>query len=83
MAWMIVPEPGTELGPCPTTKGGNGVTLSCAHEDCAESRAMAAATCRVCGRRIGYNVKCSGDHRESRAAHWVCALREADTPNGG
>lgn len=48
MAAGTLPGPGTQAGPC---------VLECRHEDCAETRRMAAAPCAVCGKRIGYDTR--------------------------
>jgi hypothetical protein len=45
MAAASLSEPGTEYGPC---------AEQCEHRDCAESRKMAATTCKRCGQSIGY-----------------------------
>jgi hypothetical protein len=47
MAAATLPEPGTKFGPC----------ITCQHRDCAETRAMAAHPCRLCGQPIGYNTR--------------------------
>ena len=46
MAAGILQQPGSELGPCRNP---------CAHKDCAETRAIAAAPCRICRKPIGYD----------------------------
>lgn len=46
MARGYLAQPGTEHGPC----------VDCTHVDCAESRRMAASTCRFCGKPIGYDT---------------------------
>ena len=53
MAAITLPAPGTEHGPCPTTRT-RGVELTCGHTDCAASRRTAASVCRLCGAPIGY-----------------------------
>lgn len=74
MAAMRLPKPGTKLGPC---KGG------CNHRDCAETRRMAEAVCRICRKPIGYEVRLYGDpHRYvegypgSGYVHAVCLEEE-------
>lgn len=48
MAAGILSAPGTEYGPCAT---------DCAHIDCKQTHEMAAATCHVCGKAIGYGKR--------------------------
>ena len=45
MAAGVLPEPGTEYGPC---------VEPCQHIDCAGTRADAASPCQECGQPIGY-----------------------------
>jgi hypothetical protein len=44
---------GVEVGPC---------EHACKHSDCAETRAMAAALCELCGKPIGYDVPMYADN---------------------
>ena len=56
MAAGTIPAPGTKYGPC---------TESCVHQDCAANRRMAAHTCRLCGKEIGYGVRFYRDPESS------------------
>lgn len=44
---MIVPAPGSELGPC---------EWDCTHKNCVASRTCAAALCEACSKKIGYEM---------------------------
>ena len=60
MAASVLPEPGevvrgVEIGPC---KG------ACEHTDCALTRRMAAASCAICGKPIGYDVRFYAANKE-------------------
>ena len=46
MAYGLLPEPGTDLGPC---------LPDCAHVDCKQTREQAESVCRHCGEAIGYD----------------------------
>jgi hypothetical protein len=46
MAAGTLPRPGTEYGPC---------IEECAHQGCAETRAMAEAACDICDDQIGHD----------------------------
>ena len=48
MAATTLPAVGSQLGPCQT---------ACNHTDCAETRRMAAESCAVCGKTIGYETR--------------------------
>lgn len=48
MAAGILPEPGTDYGPC---EG------ECSHRDCKETKEMAKKECPECGEKIGYGVR--------------------------
>lgn len=71
MAYVILPRPGTEYGPCEE---------ACEHRDCAQTREIAAATCRLCGEPIGYETKASADDAEypGRYIHSLCGWKELD-----
>lgn len=45
MAAGSLPAPGTEYGPC---------VEACEHRDCAATRRMLEAPCRICGEPIGH-----------------------------
>lgn len=45
MASVVIPRPGSQLGPC---EG------SCEHRDCEQARADAALVCNGCGQPLGY-----------------------------
>ncbi len=65
MAYIILPSPGSEHGPC---------TESCQHRDCTETRRSAEQVCPVCREPLGYDRKVSGDP----LAHYDCLLRQAE-----
>lgn len=56
MSAGTIPAPGTDLGPCTTTRS-RGLELTCGHTDCAASRADAATPCGLCGAPIGYETR--------------------------
>jgi len=45
MASSALQKPGTKHGPC---------AAHCEHQDCCESRQMAASACPICNKPIGY-----------------------------
>jgi len=45
MSYIVLPEVGSELGPCPEP---------CEHIDCKQTRQMAQRICRYCDKPIGY-----------------------------
>jgi len=55
MAAGSLPRPGTKYGPCVAGYDAGGTEMFCAHLDCAQTRAMAATHCAVCGEPIGYD----------------------------
>jgi len=61
MAAGILPEPGSDFGPCAT---------ACAHTDCAVTRRTAEEACRYCGKPIGYGVRIYRDGIGH--AHAIC-----------
>lgn len=63
MAALALPEPGTELGPC---------TGDCQHTDCAETREMAAAQCRICEQPIGYGKRMYVEDGDQSYVHAAC-----------
>ena len=65
MAAGMLPTPGTEYGPCKD---------HCNHRDCAETRRMAAAICRLCSRPIGYSRRF---YREEHDFVHAACLEEA------
>lgn len=70
MAGVILPEPGTQLGPCVPT---------CSHTDCAATRRMADSTCRHCEQPIGYDARFVSDHeRPGEYVHWVCEIEAVE-----
>jgi hypothetical protein len=66
MGFVVMPKPGTRLGPC---RGRD-----CGHTDCAASRAAAEACCLWCGQPIGYDTPYFRD--EACSAHAACAWAE-------
>lgn len=74
MAWIIIPRPGTEYGPCVPT---------CAHRDCAANRRDAAAICRLCSEPIGCDVKCCSFDGDPALVHFRCALLLVDKERAG
>ena len=64
MSASMIPEPGTEIGPC---------VDECEHEDCAFYREMAAITCAICGEPLGFGVMFFRDPDES--FHSSCLYR--------
>ena len=46
MAAGFLNKPGTKYGPCP----------ACNHKDCIAIRKTANSICRICGKKIGYEV---------------------------
>jgi hypothetical protein len=52
MSAAYLPAPGEKYGPC---------VEACAHIDCAENRALAAKTCRLCGHPMGAPTYFYGD----------------------
>ena len=76
MAALGLSAPGTEYGPC---------IEDCAHEDCAQTRRMAACVCRICDQPIGYDDRFfregegGWDHLVHATCLWneVAAKREA------
>lgn len=65
MSYIIIPKPGTKLGPC----------VRCNHRDCAALRVQARETCVLCGREIGYETAVTADS-EGKSAHFDCVLAE-------
>lgn len=64
MAFGFMAAPGTPAGPCAGT---------CAHLDCAATRAAAASLCRYCQRPIGYDVRYYLDPEDrQRRVHADC-----------
>ena len=57
MAAGTLPKPGLRV-----RRGGRWVEIGpcvgpCEHKDCAQTRAMAESRCRLCGVKIGYEVR--------------------------
>lgn len=67
MAWTVVQEPGSRLGPCE----------SCSHTDCGDLRALAASCCPGCSKPIGYGEPYTSDPFVDRCVHEAAALSEA------
>lgn len=65
MAYIIVPKPGSKVGPC---------AGDCTHRDCAESRRTATQPCHLCHKQLGYETKLSGEP----LAHYACLLKEME-----
>jgi hypothetical protein len=79
MAAARLAAPGSTYGPCQPT---------CEHIDCAETRKMADAACRFCGRTIGFDVRFYSDP-ESMTGRGLVHARcleddvEKKAPKGG
>lgn len=70
MAFIIVPEPGSRLGPC---------LDACQHKDCAMHRATATEACHFCAKPIGYETP-YGTHGWSQSvAHWECIMKDQES----
>lgn len=69
MAAGTLPRPGTKYGPCRPT---------CAHTDCAATRNLAQMKCRICGKRIGYNVRLYQEDNWQQLVHAVCLEEQID-----
>lgn len=67
MGYAIIPEPGTEAGPC---------AQHCPHFDCAATRADAASACVYCGDEIGYGAKYF--RVDSGLAHFICHVEACE-----
>lgn len=63
MAAGRLPAPGTEFGPC---------LEPCQHNDCAATRADAAAICRFCSKEIGYDRRFYIDSDTRSLVHADC-----------
>jgi len=71
-----LPAPGTKLGPCAD---------ACEHRDCAQTRAEAEQTCRVCDKPIGYETRFYVDSIQRavrKLVHAACLEAEAEEPAG-
>ena len=70
MAYGILPQAGTDLGPC--------MDEDCGHIDCDETRRQARSECRLCGDVIGYGRRFNVDsERPGGFVHWACLLETA------
>lgn len=67
MAAAALPAPGTQYGPC---EG------DCDHRDCAATRRMASAKCRICGEPIGYERRFFIE--DGASVHEVCLYEEIE-----
>lgn len=66
MAAISLPKPGTKYGPC---------AEPCQHIDCAQTRAMVAAACFICGKPIGYDTRFYGSpHEQGQGENYVHAV---------
>lgn len=65
MAWISIPAPGTEYGPCKGT---------CSHTDCEATREMAAAVCHFCNEAIDYQRALFSDPDGPGFVHAVCLM---------
>lgn len=63
MASIILPSPGTKHGPCVPT---------CAHLDCARTRADAALACPYCSKPLGY--ECDVTDAGDGLGHTTCVF---------
>ncbi len=62
MAAGMLPEPGSEYGPC---------KKECQHTDCALTRKMAATVCTYCSKEIGYG-RLFYDLGDDKLVHYLC-----------
>ena len=66
MAAGFISEPGTEYGPCAKT---------CKHIDCIENRCIAATTCKICGKPIGYRKRFYQERSLMALVHAICGYK--------
>jgi len=73
MGWLLIDSPGIGNGPC---------KKKCKHLDCADARAEAARSCRICGYPIGYDTKFYWERNEespkNTIVHFVCMWTEEE-----
>jgi len=69
MAAGFISLPEAEYGPC---------NEACAHKDCAESRRIAEAPCRICGDPIGYEKSYFQEKGWTIFVHWSCFMAEVE-----
>lgn len=70
MAYITLPRPGTEHGPCEE---------NCGHRDCKAARKDAAKTCRICKKPIGYETAFFKDNQTADGlVHASCLMEEID-----
>jgi hypothetical protein len=68
MAAGMIDKPGTQYGSC---------SGACKHTDCALTRKMAATTCPVCLKTIGYGVRFY-EREDKSLAHASCIAAEEE-----
>lgn len=68
MAAGVIPDPGTEHGPCGPREA------DCSHRDCAAMRRGAACVCPACEKAIGYDRRyyANGGPKDDQPEHAVC-----------
>lgn len=71
MAAGVLPNPGTELGPC---------VGRCRHKDCAQTRRDAVTPCRFCAVPVGYEHSFYRSRLTGELAHAAC-LEDATERN--
>jgi hypothetical protein len=69
MAAGQLQKPGTKYGPCKS---------DCTHRDCAETRTMAEALCRICSYRIGYETLFFQEGSVRALVHEACVAAEIE-----
>lgn len=72
--YLVLIAPGSTYGPC---------AEFCRHSQCAYLRSLASATCRICGKPIGYGTEFTGKtiERDKRGVekflwHRACEEKE-------
>lgn len=69
MAAGILPEPGSEYGPC---------LQLCEHSDCRLTRSMAESACEICGLEIGYNTRFYKTDKLNVFVHAICREKQLE-----
>lgn len=81
MGYGMLPEPGSDNGPCED--------IHCGHKDCQATRTMARSACRICDKPIGYMTPFYDESRRQDTnkglvlAHASCVMEEADGKRKG
>ncbi len=70
MGYLILPAPGTKLGPC---------SAACEHRDCKANRETAESICPFCNKAVGYETEFEYIAQGSTAGqHFWCAVEAAE-----